>query len=102
MIVSLDIEHIVLIAHIVDAIERRLHIGKAMPLAPLYYRHPLLQSRARVRVFLYIFLQGLFGKDSHRSIICSKDSGFFRKTKENSKIKNQLLKKLDDKSNPLP
>lgn len=92
MIVSLDIEHIVLIAHIVDAIERRLHISKAAPFAPLDYRHPLLQSRARVRVFLYIFLQGLFGKDSHRSIICSKDSRFFRKTKENSKIKKSTTK----------
>ncbi len=92
MIVSLDIEHIVLIAHIIHAIERRLHIGKAAPFAPLDYRHPLLQSRARVRVFLYIFLQGLFGKDSHRSIICSKDSGFFRKIKENSKIKKSTTK----------
>ena len=82
MIVSLDIEHIVLIAHIVDAIERRLHIGKAMPLAPLDYHHPLLQGSARVRMLLYIFLQGLFGKDSHRLGICSKGSNLFWKTKE--------------------
>jgi len=54
MIVSLDIEHIVLIAHIIDAIERCLHIGKAAPLAPLDYRHPLLQSSARVRMLLYV------------------------------------------------
>ncbi len=54
MIVSPDTEHIVLIAHIIDAIERCLHIGKAAPLAPFDYRHPLLQSSARVRMLLYV------------------------------------------------
>ena len=54
MIVSLDVEHIVLIAHIVHTVERRLHISKASPLTALDYRYPLLQSSARVRMLLYI------------------------------------------------
>lgn len=52
MIVSLDIEHIMLVSDIIYAIERRLHIGKAAPFAPLDYRHPLLQSCARASVLL--------------------------------------------------
>ena len=54
MIVSPDVEHIVLIAHIVHTIERCLHISKTSPLTTLDYRYPLLQSSARVRMLLYV------------------------------------------------
>lgn len=44
VIVAFDIEDIVLITYVVNAIECFLYIGKASPLAPFYNGSPFLQS----------------------------------------------------------
>lgn len=81
MIVSLDVEHIVLVAHIVHTVERSLHIGKASPLTSLDDCHPFLQGSACVRMPLYVLLQGLFRKYPHHSYFAAKIMAFSEKQK---------------------
>ena len=44
VVITFDVEYIVLVADIVDAVERFPDVGKASPLAPLHNGSPLLQS----------------------------------------------------------
>ena len=44
VVITFDVEHLVLVADIVDAVEGFSDVGKASPLAPLHNGSPLLQS----------------------------------------------------------
>jgi hypothetical protein len=66
-IVSFDIEHITLVAYIINAIESLFHIREATPFAFLDLLHPILQGHLRFRMSFRIFLNGLFGKNPHSS-----------------------------------
>ena len=64
-IVSFDIEHITLVAYIINAIESLFHIREATPFAFLDYGRPFLQSYLCVWMRFCVFFYSLFCKYSH-------------------------------------
>lgn len=67
--ISFNVEHIMLIANIINTVKCLFYISETSPLAFLHNGCPLLQSDLNVRMPFGIFLQSLFCKYSHRAIL---------------------------------
>lgn len=55
-IISFDIENIVLISYIINAVESIFHIRKTSPFASFYFLNPILQSDFRLGMIFRILL----------------------------------------------
>ncbi len=68
-VVSLDIEHIMLISNTIYTIERFLDIGKARPFTRFSFRKPFFQRHFRLRMTLIIVYQYLPRNNMHNFLL---------------------------------
>ena len=68
VIITFDIEYVMLVAYVIHTVKRFLYIGKTRPLALLDYSGPFLQSHFRIGMSLRILFYRLFCKYSHWAV----------------------------------
>ena len=84
VIVSTDIEHIVLVSHTVRASECLFHIGKTSPLCLTHFLKPFFQCRAGIGIVRVICNERTSCNDSHITwFVC-------KYTRNRSKKQNNL------------